>query len=165
MGGVAMSVAKSFFSIALVALGVGVGCGRGAEKAGGDHELPSLNVTHWTDKTELYMEYPPLVSGEKALFAVHLTRLSDFKPVSEGHAQVEFTPESGGEAKTLMGPSPSRPGAFRVEDVPPAPGNYRWALVLDSSNLSDRHDLGSITIYADDNAARAAGAPPEDPAA
>ena len=21
------------------------------------------NVTHWTDKTELYMEYPPLVAG------------------------------------------------------------------------------------------------------
>jgi membrane fusion protein, heavy metal efflux system len=163
MGGIAMSLGKSHCGIAL-ALILAVGCGRGAEQKA-DHELPALNVTHWTDKTELYMEYPPLVSGEKALFAVHLTRLSDFKPIAEGHAKVEFTPESGGQSKTLAGPSPSRPGAFRVEDVPPAPGRYRWALLLESSGLADRHDLGTVTVYGDDQAARAAGAPPEDPAA
>ena len=38
-------------------------------------ELPTLDVTHWTDKTELFMEYPPLVAGRAALFAVHLTKL------------------------------------------------------------------------------------------
>src|SRR5437773_12478371 len=32
-------------------------------------ETPSLNVTDWTDKTELYMEYPPLVTGRTVLFA------------------------------------------------------------------------------------------------
>jgi RND family efflux transporter MFP subunit len=165
MGGFAMSAMKSLVPIVVV-LAVSVGCGSGAGQSVADnHELPSLNVTHWSDKTELYMEYPPLVAGQKALFAVHLTRLSDFKPVSEGRAKVEFTPESGGQAKTLAGPPPSRPGAFRVEDVPPAPGKYRWALVLDSSSLTDRHDLGTITIHADEQAARAAGAPPEDPAA
>ena len=39
-----------------------------------EDELPTLDVTHWTDKTELFMEYPPLVAGQTALFAVHLTR-------------------------------------------------------------------------------------------
>ena len=34
-------------------------------------ETPTLDVTHWTEKTELFMEYPPLVSGQAALFAVH----------------------------------------------------------------------------------------------
>jgi membrane fusion protein, heavy metal efflux system len=165
MGGFAMSAAKSFVPIG-IALALTVGCGRGAGRApAGDHELPSLNVTHWTDKTELYMEYPPLIAGQKALFAVHLTRLSDFKPVADGHAKVEFTPESGGQAKALVGPSPARPGAFRVEDVPPAAGKYRWALVLESSSVADRHDLGTVTVYGDENAARGAGAAPEDPAA
>ena len=160
-----MSAARSFIPI-VIGLVISVGCSRSAGQASGDdHELPSLNVTHWTDKTELYMEYPPLVAGQKALFAVHLTRLSDFNPVADGHARVEFTPASGGAAKSLVGPSPSRPGAFRVEDVPPAPGRYRWALVLESSSASDRHDLGTITIYPDDKAAREAGAPAEDPAA
>ena len=39
-------------------------------------------MTDWTDKTELFMEYPPLVAGETALFAVHLTKLGDFSAVN-----------------------------------------------------------------------------------
>lgn len=112
-------------------------------------ELPTSDVTHWTEKTELFMEYPPLVAGRTALFAVHLTRLADFTPIDSGQATVEFTPESGGQPTVLVGSKPSRPGAFRVEDVPPAPGRYRWALVLDAPGLADRHDLGLITVFAD----------------
>ena len=130
-------------------------------------ESPTLNVTHWTDRTELYMEYPPLVAGQTALFAVHLTTLGDFKPVTAGQAQVEFTPAAGGQPATLVGPQPSRPGAFRVEGVPPAAGRYRWALALDAPGLSDRHDLGEVTIVADEQTANleAAKRPPEDAAA
>src|SRR5438552_14254946 len=78
-------------------------------------ETPTLDVTDWTDKTELFMEYPPLVAGKTALFAVHLTQMADFKPVTAGQAKVEFTPEAGGQPTALSGPKPSRPGAFRVE--------------------------------------------------
>jgi hypothetical protein len=117
--------------------------------------MPTLDVTHWTDKTELFMEYPPLVTGRSALFAVHLTKLADFTPVQAGQTKIEFTPEAGGTPKVLVGPKPSRPGAFRVEDVPPAPGRYRWTLVLDAPGLSDRHDLGTITVFPDVQAARA----------
>jgi len=129
-------------------------------------ESPTLNVTHWTDRTELYMEYPPLVAGQTALFAVHLTTLGDFKPVTAGQARVEFTPHSGGQPTSLVGPKPSRPGAFRVEGPPPAAGRYRWALVLDAPNVSDRHDLGDVTIFANEQAATAdAGQRPAEDAA
>src|SRR5215212_8308976 len=74
-------------------------------------ETPTLDVTDWTDKTELFMEYPPLVAGKTALFAVHLTQMHDFKPVTAGQAKVEFTPEAGGPPTALVGPKPSRPGA------------------------------------------------------
>src|SRR5262245_60261931 len=129
-------------------------------------ESPTLNVTHWTDRTELYMEYPPLVAGQTALFAVHLTTLGDFKPVTAGQARVEFTPHGGGQPTSLVGPKPSRPGAFRVEGPPPSAGRYRWALVLDAPNVSDRHDLGDLTIFADEQAATAdAGQRPAEDAA
>ena len=87
------------------------GCKGRAEPS--ETELPTLNVTNWTDRTELYMEYPPLVAGHTALFAVHLTTLGDFKPVTAGQARVEFTPVTGGQPTALSGPQPSRPGAFR----------------------------------------------------
>ncbi len=118
-------------------------------------EPRALNVTHWTERTELYMEYPPLVAGRTAVFAVHLTNLADFKPLSSGQARVEFTPANGGQPTALVGPPPSRPGAFRVEGAAPAAGRYRWALVLSGPALSDRHDLGDIQIFADEQAANA----------
>jgi RND family efflux transporter MFP subunit len=131
-------------------------CSReGAPAAGAESELPTLDVTHWTDKTELFMEYPPLVAGSSALFAVHLTTLADFKAVTAGRASIEFIPESGGSPTTLEGPEPSRPGVFRVEGTPPSPGPYQWTLTLEAPGLSDRHDLGTVTVFADEAAALA----------
>lgn len=143
-------------------------CGRPTAPPAVTHdEWPTLDVTHWTAASELFMEYPPLVAQQRALFAIHLTRLADFTPVATGRARVEFTPESGGAATNLVGPPPSRPGAFRVEEMPPAPGRYRWALVLESPDLTDRHDLGTITVFPDvATATRDAGpVPPDDAAA
>jgi len=130
-------------------------------------DTPTLNVTDWTSKTELYMEYPPLVAGKTALFAVHLTKLDDFTPVTAGQSKVEFTPETGGPPTALAGPKPSRPGAFRVEGALPAAGRYRWALLLEGPELSDRHDLGTVTVFADERAALADAArqPADDAAA
>jgi membrane fusion protein, heavy metal efflux system len=130
-------------------------------------ETPTLSITRWSDRTELYMEYPPLVAGRTALFAVHLTALADFKPVAAGHAQVEFTPDGGGRPTALPGPQPSRPGAFRVEGALPSAGRYRWALVLDAPGLSDRHELGDIEVFGDERTAQgdANRRPAEDAAA
>lgn len=152
--------------IALALAGSVVGCSSRA-KPPEAAETPTLDVTHWTEKTELFMEYPPLVTGKTALFAVHLTQLHDFKPVTAGQAKVEFAPEAGGQPTAFTGPKPSRPGAFRVEGAPPAAGRYRWALLLDAPGLADRHELGMITVFADEKAALAEAAkqPPDDPAA
>jgi RND family efflux transporter MFP subunit len=130
-------------------------------------EPASLNVTNWTDKTELYMEYPPLAAGQTVLFAVHLTRMDDFKALNAGRPSIEFTPEAGGSPVILRGSEPSRPGAFRVQGTVPAAGRYRWALIVDAPSLMDRHDLGVTTVYPDEKAALATveEGPAEDPAA
>ena len=101
------------------------------------------------------MEYPPLVAGRTALFAVHLTKLADFQPLTAGRPRIEFTPESGGAAKVVPGSEPSRPGAFRVEGAAPPAGRYQWALVIEAPGLADRHELGSITVHADERSANA----------
>jgi RND family efflux transporter MFP subunit len=113
-----------------------------------DAELPTLDVTRWTDKTELFMEYPPLVAGQTALFAVHLTRLSDFSAMTTGRPRLEFAPESGGAPAVLPGNDASRPGVFRVEGAAPPAGRYQWALIVDAPGLSDRHELGAVTVFA-----------------
>lgn len=140
-------------------------CGRRAELA---TPTAALNVTHWTDKTELYMEYPPLVAGQHALFAVHLTRLNDFKALETGRARLEFIAEAGDRPTTVLaGGEPSRPGAFRIEGAPPRAGRYTWHLAIDAPGLADRHDLGAIAVFPDLPTAtqQADGRSPDDPAA
>jgi RND family efflux transporter MFP subunit len=129
-----------------------VSCGREAV-APQEAELPALDVTNWTDKTELFMEYPPLVAGQTALFAVHLTDLRDFSAMNAGRPRIEFTPDTGGAPIVLQGNEPSRPGVFRVEGALPPAGRYQWALIVDAPGLSDRHDLGAVTIFGDQDAA------------
>ena len=158
---------RALMALLLAATGI-AGCrGPAGQAPPPAHEPVTLNLTHWTDRTELYMEYQPLVAGQKVLFAVHLTTIRDFKPVSSGQARVEFVPDAGGQPATLVGPQPSRPGAFRVEGAVPIAGRYRWALVLEGSDVADRHDLGAITVFADAQAADADAVTrvPEDAAA
>lgn len=143
------------------------GCSRPTETPA-TAEAPTLDVTHYTADSELFMEYPPLVTGETVRFAVHLTRLSDFSALTEGRPRIELTPEAGGAATTLPGIDPLRPGVFRVEGTLPSPGRYTMVLVVDIPGLRDRHDLGAVTVFADQatawaDAEKAAG--PEDPTA
>ena len=128
---------------------------------------PTLDVTSWTDRSELFMEHPPLVAGQTIRFAVHLTRMADFNALNAGKPSIEMTPEAGGATVTLPGSEPLRPGAFRVEGRIPPAGRYRWALVVSAPNLSDRHELGVTTVFPDDAAARADAEkqPDEDPTA
>ncbi|OFW08430.1 MAG: hypothetical protein A3H96_21250 [Acidobacteria bacterium RIFCSPLOWO2_02_FULL_67_36] len=146
----------------LLATVVAAGCSRRAESPKGDP--PSLNVTNWTDKTELYMEYPPLIAGQSARFAAHLTRLGDFKPLPAGRPNLELKPENGGAVTVLKGSEPSRPGAFRIEGVPPSAGRYRWALTIVAPGISDRHDLGVVTVFPDE-ASTGVASQPDDPTA
>ncbi|MGE3176979.1 MAG: efflux RND transporter periplasmic adaptor subunit [Vicinamibacterales bacterium] len=162
---------KGYATRIAVLLGMGllavIGCRAEPAPLPNEDGVPTLDVTNWTAASELFMEYPVLVAGQQALFAVHLTALEDFSPVTAGRARLEFTPESGGPPVTLLGPEPSRPGVFRVADVPPPAGRYSWALVLESPALTDRHDLGAITVFPDQASARRAadGGPPDDAAA
>src|SRR5215203_6211116 len=117
--------------VMIAAVATTAACRQRAEPATAEHEAPTLDVTSWTDKTELFMEYPPLVTGQSARFAVHLTTLDDFKALNAGKPSVTFSPEAGGAATVFAGTPPLRPGAFRVEGVPPAAGRHQWVLTVD----------------------------------
>lgn len=130
-------------------------------------EARTLDVTSWTQQTELYMEHPPLVAGQTVRFAVHLTRLADFQALNDGRPSIEMTPQDGGAPVVLPGSEPLRPGAFRVEGKMPAAGRYHWALLVTAPGLSDRHDLGVTVVFPDEPAAAsdAATRPEKDPTA
>lgn len=122
---------------------------------GHGHGAGAIAVTHFTDRTELFVEFPSLVVGEESGFAAHLTRLDDFRPVGEGRVTVRL---SGGglpdEAFSVEGPS--IPGIFRPVAQPTQAGERSVALILESPGLSATHDLGTYSVYSDPDAAAAA---------
>ncbi len=67
-----------------------LGC-QSTDDVAADDEHEGTAVTLWTEKTELFMEYPALVVGQEAAFAVHLSDLKDFKPVVQGKLTCVFT--------------------------------------------------------------------------
>ena len=138
-----------------LALALNSGCRRGTagERQNPGPESRTLDLTSWTQQTELYMEHPPLVAGQTVRFAVHLTRIGSFEALDAGRPSIEMSPESGGTAVVLPGSEALRPGAFRVEGTLPAAGRYRWALVVTAPGLSDRHDLGTTVVFADEASA------------
>ena len=128
-------------------------CNREAAKTApaAPEKAEGLSISHWTGKTELFMEYPALVAGQAARFAVHFTRLDNFKPMRAGKVEVRLESVSGTE--TFSSPAPSRPGIFGVDVKPGRAGDYRMTVSVDSPDLKDSHDLGTVTVYADDASA------------
>lgn len=140
----------------LVALVMWVGCSKQGPPAETPQEPETIAVTRWTEKTELFMEYPPLVAGQSARFAVHFTDLRDFKPLAEGQVVVELRSVSG-RAERFPTEGPSRPGIFGVDVKAGEAGTYSMVVRLEAAALKDTHQLGQVQVFADvETAAKAA---------
>ena len=118
-----------------------------------------LAVTRWTDKTELFAEYPPLVVGNTSRFAIHFTQLEPFKAVTDGAVEVQLRGD-GGDIETFRVDKPSRPGVFGVDVTPVRPGKRQLAITLRSSMVTDEHQVGPVDVFPDAAAAAAAPPPP-----
>ncbi len=115
---------------------------------GHDHGPGGEKITHFSEYTELFVEFPRLVVGEKSAFAAHLTRLADFRALSAGKVSVIL---SGGGLpdEVFATDKPSQPGIFRPEAQPKAAGERELAIEVATPEYTVRHQLGPITIYAD----------------
>ena len=132
----------------LVALGLLAGCGSDEAAPDDDHAHSGIAVTRWTDATELFFEYPPLVAGVPSeAWAVHVTRRSDFHPVTEGVLTLAFRGPDG-TVYTTRSEAPVRPGIFAPAPRLPAPGAYELVVDVSGPQLRDRIPVGTIQVYA-----------------
>lgn len=130
---------------------------------GHGHEPGAIAVTHFTEATELFVEFPPLVVGEQSGYAAHLTRLDDFQPVGEGRVTVKLS--GGGQPEeTFSVDEPSTPGIFRPVAEPAQAGERSVTLILESPGLNATHELGTYRVFPDQDSA-AAAQPAEEAAA
>src|SRR5262245_2931949 len=92
-----------------------------ADKAGETEPHPE-SITNWSTKSELFVEYPPLIVGQTSRFAIHLTRLDTFKPISKARVEIRLAPGSG-QPEVFTAIAPSRPGIFGVDVKPSVKGD------------------------------------------
>jgi len=120
-------------------------------------ERPVRSITHFTDATELFVEFPALAVGAPSPFAAHVTRLGDFKPLATGRVEVVL---SGGglSEERFAAAEPQVPGIFRPVAEPVHAGERDLAVIVTSGG-EDRHALGRVAVYSSvAEAAAAAGA-------
>jgi len=135
-------------------------CSNGVPPAAPAAEPEAFAVTDWTERTELFMEYPPLVAGQQGRFAVHLTDMRTFRPLTAGRVTVELRPASG-SSETFEAAGPSSPGIFGVDVKPGAAGTFSMTVRVASQAVTDAHELGPVRVHADARGAAETAAPPE----
>jgi len=130
----------------LVALAFLAGCSQNpkAESPAAKAE-PSepLKATVWTRSGELYLEYPALVRGQKERFAIHLTRLTDFKAVKDAACEVHL-----GDEAFPCDPS-THPGIFGANVEPKNPGQAPLSIAVHGKDLNETFDVGPVKIAPD----------------
>ncbi|MCF6154695.1 MAG: hypothetical protein E3K36_05465 [Candidatus Brocadia sp.] len=110
--------------------------------------LEPLVYTLYTDKSEPFVEFKPLIVGETSKFAAHFTQLGEtFKAVTEGSVTVSLI---GNETQlTDNAEEPSSLGIFRLALNPENPGTYQLVFDIQTNEFSDKITIANITVYPD----------------
>lgn len=115
---------------------------------GNGGERAALVYTDYTDATELFVEFPALVAGESSTFAAHVTRLSDYAPLTSGTLDV-LLENDGKTVARFRVKAPARAGIFTPAVTPRDAGTFDLAIEVVDGDLQARHELGSVTVFSD----------------
>jgi len=141
-------------------------CGHGHDEKGGhphddkgghadEAALPGQSVTRWTERTELFMEFPPLIVGKETRFAAHVTEMPSFNAVTAGSASIRLKMAGASPLEGSV-PEPASPGIFRPLITPTKAGTCELEMSIASPQLTDSFVIGPCEVYATEAAARAA---------
>ena len=125
-------------------------CQLGNTRLPEDQAHEPTSITKWTTKTELFVDFAPLVVGKATPFAVHLTSLETAQAVSR---DVVVTTLEGrdGQHLTVHSGTPTSPGIYRPVLTPTEPGTYRLRFTRshpDTQTVLDTIDAGEVVVVA-----------------
>ncbi len=119
--------------------------------------LEGLVYTIYTDKTELFVEFKPLVVGDESRFAAHFTILGEsFLPITEGSVTLSLSGSAG--TQSITADVPEVPGIFRLGLTPEKAGEYKLVFDIKTPSYTDQITIDA-TVYPDEEAAIASQEP------
>lgn len=111
---------------------------------GHDHGGDAIGVTRWTDRLELFAEYPPAVEGEELPFLAHLTVLEGFAALEQATVTLVLDGPTHVEAKVER---MLRSGIFRPTLTAPRAGLYQARLLVRGPVVNDDVDGFEIQVH------------------
>jgi membrane fusion protein, heavy metal efflux system len=145
---------KYLFSIFLLTVAM-IACKQKVKEEKQEVSLETISFTLYTSKSELFVEFRPMVVGQPSKFAAHLTLLGEnFLPYTEGTVTVSLI--QGSNSIKDSAAVPSSPGIFRLALQPVQPGIGRLVFDIKTRDFSDRFIIDSIPVYVNEKAAIAA---------
>src|SRR5215203_4634355 len=109
-----------------IAVAVVAGCKNKSDEH--EHGVEPLAYTLYSEKSEIFVEFKPLIVGTTSKFAAHFTILGDrFLPLSEGTVTISLIVGDKGIKQTAN--TPSVPGIYRLALIPIVAGTGK--LVFD----------------------------------
>lgn len=110
-------------------------------------ETPTMDRTIWTDKTELFVEFPALIVGETSRFAAHFTIMEKHRPVTQGSVTVSLIKGNSGIRHRVE--APSSPGIFTPSLQPKEAGIYdKLVFELKTPSISDTLVINNVQVFA-----------------
>ncbi|MFT7484832.1 MAG: cobalt-zinc-cadmium efflux system membrane fusion protein [Candidatus Paceibacteria bacterium] len=120
-----------------------------------DEEPEPIAITVFTDKVELFMEYPRLRPGLEARFLAHVTVLEDGNPVRSGKLRLELLQDAL-VYKSLEADKPTRDGLFIPIGTFTDPGHYEARIIVTSEQAEETIQLPTFVVHPDLASAQAA---------
>ena len=139
---------RRFYAWGMLVLSVLAGCTHQQSPAENASADETISITKWTDKTELFVEFSPLLVGKETPFAAHLTDLKTFTPVADGTLRVALTREQGREAAAVA-KAPTVAGIYRPVVKVNEPGSYRLVFHRyrpGTEEIYDSIDAGEVEV-------------------
>jgi membrane fusion protein, heavy metal efflux system len=114
--------------------------------------LEPLAYTLYSGKTELFVEFKPLVVGQESRFAAHFTALGDlFKAIGEG--TITLTLSGNGHTQSVTATEPEVPGIFRLRMAPEKAGIYSLVFDIKTPAYTDKITIENVEVFPDEKTA------------
>jgi len=117
-------------------------------------QTPRLDYIIWTDKTELFVEFPVLIVGQPSRFAAHFTVMEKHQPITEGSVTVSLIKDGKGIRTSVD--APSSPGIFSPALEPKEAGPHQLVFDLTTPQYNDRIVIENVMVYSTMEAAKEA---------
>lgn len=123
-------------------------------------ELEAESHTVWTNASELFIEFSPLVVGTSSTFLAHVTNQKTFKPVTDGTVEISLQDAAGNTLLTTRADAPARRGIFTPSLSPKTAGIYDIVVAIQSKDVTDKITIPGVHVYANSDTAKQAGRTP-----